>query len=321
MQDGGQQVNSNACYGIAVDSSNSLYVAIVATGPYNAPTFGPTQLYVLKINGSTITQLFALPLGTNPQLEPYSDNLGALYGTVPIAVDSTGNIYVGWYGNLYLYNAGTGPTQIAAIGGPIVGLSTDSAGRVYVANGPPGYPGSGVGAGQISVVAPPGVTPLPSTPNPTPTPTPTPTPVSGPALHLINVSTRAFVGTAGNVAIAGFVVSGSASAEQFLIRGVGPSLSQFSVSGVLAKPVLTLYNSTGTQIATNTGWGTSSNATQISAAFTATGAFSLPSGSADSALLLSLAPGAYTAQVSGLNNTTGTALVEVYEVPTPTPTP
>jgi hypothetical protein len=317
MQDGGQAVAGNACYGVAVDSSNSLYVTIVAAGPYSAPTFGPTQLYVLKISGSTVTQLFALPQGTNPQLEPYSDNLGALDGTVPIAVDGTGKIYVGWFGNLYLYDGGSGPTQIASIGGPIVGLSTDSSGRIYVASGPPGYPAAGIGAGQISVVAPPGVAPLPSAP----TPTPTPTPVSNSNIKLINISARCYVGTGGNVAIAGFVVSGSASADRFLIRAVGPTLSQFSVSGVLAQPVLTLYNSSGTQIATNTGWGTNSNASEISAAFAATGAFILPSGSADSALLLNLAPGSYTAQVSGLNNTTGTALAEVYEVPTPTPTP
>jgi hypothetical protein len=106
-----------------------------------------------------------------------------------------------------------------------------------------------------------------------------------------------------------------------LIRAVGPTLAQFSVAGVLAQPVLTLFNSAGTQIATNTGWGTNSNAAQISAAFASTGAFVLPSGSADSALLLSLPPGAYTAQVSGLNNTTGNALIEAYQVPTPTPTP
>jgi hypothetical protein len=148
---------------------------------------------------------------------------------------------------------------------------------------------------------------------------PTPTPTTPPT-EFINISTRAYVGTGSSIAIAGFVISGS-NAEQVLIRGVGPTLSEFSVSGLLAQPVLTLFNSTGTQLATNTGWGTNSNASQINAAFTLTGAFALPSGSADSALLLSLSPGAYTAQVSGLNNTTGNALIEIYQVPTPTPTP
>jgi hypothetical protein len=172
---------------------------------------------------------------------------------------------------------------------------------------------------------------LTPTPTPTPTATPTPTPTSmggmaptltpsSSASQFINISTRAYVGTGGSIAIAGFVISGS-SLEQVLIRGVGPTLSQFSVSGVLAQPVLTVFDSSGNQVATNTGWGSNSNPSQVSAAFAATGAFNLPSGSADSALLLSLAPGSYTAQLSGLNNTTGNALIEVYQMPTPTPSP
>ena len=107
--------------------------------------------------------------------------------------------------------------------------------------------------------------------------------------QLVNISTRAYVGTGSSIAIGGFVISGSAN-EQVLIRAVGPTLSEFSVSGVLAQPVLTIFNSSGTQIATNTGWSTNTNATQISAAFTSTGAFTLPASSADSAVLLSLAP-------------------------------
>lgn len=145
-------------------------------------------------------------------------------------------------------------------------------------------------------------------------------PVPIPPGQLVNISCRADIGTGGNIGIAGFVISGTAN-EQVLIRGVGPTLSEFSVSGVLSQPVLTVFNSTGTQVATNTGWSTNANAAQIGAAASTAGAFTLPAGSADSALLLSLAPGAYTAQVSGLNNTTGDALIEVYQLPSPTPTP
>ncbi len=138
-------------------------------------------------------------------------------------------------------------------------------------------------------------------------------PVTPPG-QLINISTRGNVTSGSGLLIGGFVISGSAN-EQVLIRAIGPTLSEFSVSGALAQPVLTVFNSSGTQIATNTGWSTNSNAAQISAAFTSTGAFVLPVSSADSAVLLSLAPGAYTVQVSGLNGTAGNALVEVYEVP------
>jgi hypothetical protein len=113
--------------------------------------------------------------------------------------------------------------------------------------------------------------------------------------------------------IAGFVISGGGS-EELLVRGDGPSLTAFGVTGVLAVPTLSVL-SAQTIIATNTGWGTNSNPTQITSVGTSLGAFNLASGSADSALLANLQAGAYTAEVSGVNNSTGVALVEVYEVP------
>lgn len=143
---------------------------------------------------------------------------------------------------------------------------------------------------------------------------------------LTNLSCRAYVGTNASIAIAGFTVTGQAGTSvQALIRGVGPTLSQFSMTGVLSRPVLSLFDSTGKLLASNTGWGTGSNASLIVNASWVAGAFALPSGSADSALLMTLSPGSYTAQVSGLNNTSGIALIEVYAVPfveqtPPTPT-
>lgn len=130
--------------------------------------------------------------------------------------------------------------------------------------------------------------------------------------YLTNISTLANVGTGANILDAGFVLSGSGS-KSMLIRGAGPSLSQFGVSNLLANPVLTLYNSQQTAIASNTGWD---NSATLSAAFTATGAFAYLPNSADSALLETLSPGLYSANVSGLNNTTGNAIVEVYDADT-----
>ena len=78
--------------------------------------------------------------------------------------------------------------------------------------------------------------------------------------------------------------------------------------------VLKLTDRTGAPIESNTGWGTAPNAAEISAAASAVGAFALPDGSADSALLVTLAPGVYTAQVSGSGGGTGIGLVEVYTV-------
>jgi hypothetical protein len=137
----------------------------------------------------------------------------------------------------------------------------------------------------------------------------------GTGSHLVNISSRAYVGTGANLEIAGFVVSGPpGSVEQVLVRAVGPTLSQYGVDGVLANPVLTLFNSAGEQLAANTGWSTSPDASAIAAAAAATGAFSLSEGSTDSAILASLAPGAYTAEVVGANGAAGVALAEVYEV-------
>ncbi len=127
-----------------------------------------------------------------------------------------------------------------------------------------------------------------------------------------NISTRAQVGTSGNILITGFVVTGS-QAARVLIRAVGPGLAQFGVSGTLAKPVLTVFDSAGKSVATNTGWQNAANPAEITSVGAAVGAFALQGGSADSALLLNLQPGSYTAQVTGTGNTTGIALVEVYQ--------
>lgn len=128
--------------------------------------------------------------------------------------------------------------------------------------------------------------------------------------RLINISARVQVGTSGNILIAGFVVGGSTSMT-VLIRASGPALIPFNVAGTLSDPTLGLYSGS-TQIGTNTGWG---GDTQIAAISAAVGAFPwLNASSKDSALLVTLAPGAYTAQVSGTSGDTGVALVEVYEV-------
>jgi hypothetical protein len=129
--------------------------------------------------------------------------------------------------------------------------------------------------------------------------------------HLINVSARMNVTAGDGVLIAGLAVSGNAS-ESVLIRGVGPTLSTFGVSGVLPDPTITVYSGS-TPIASDSGWGNGvSTAVQISAVSAQVGAFPLPSGSKDSALLLTLQPGSYTVVVTSASNATGVALIEVY---------
>jgi hypothetical protein len=131
-----------------------------------------------------------------------------------------------------------------------------------------------------------------------------------PYARLTNVSARMEV-TAGNL-IAGFVIGGN-SPKTVLIRGVGPALAVFGVSGVLADPQITVF-SHSTEIANNASWGAgTTTAAQLNAVFSHVGAFPLPSGSKDAALLLTLQPGAYTVQVTSVSNATGVALVEVYD--------
>lgn len=133
--------------------------------------------------------------------------------------------------------------------------------------------------------------------------------------RLVNVSARTNVGTGSNVLIAGFVVGGTGT-KSVLIRAVGPTLGLFGVTGTLADPRLDLFLSgTTAAIANNDNWGAATNAPQIAAAAANVGAFALALESKDAVLLLTLQPGNYTAQISGVNNTTGAALVEVYEVP------
>jgi hypothetical protein len=133
-----------------------------------------------------------------------------------------------------------------------------------------------------------------------------------PPARLINVSVRAPVGTGGDILFGGFVIGGS-TAETVLIRGIGPRLamSPFGLTGVLAQPVLTLYEGSTPTGYSNTGWGSDP---ALSNAENTVGAYALPANSADCLLLVTLAPGTYSAEITGVNNTTGIAVVEVYEV-------
>jgi hypothetical protein len=131
------------------------------------------------------------------------------------------------------------------------------------------------------------------------------------AARLINLSSRANVGTGANILIVGFTVGGTGT-ETVVIRAVGPTLASFGVSGYLASPVLTIYDEHQNLVATNAGWGGDPT---LANAFSEVGAFALPPDSNDSALLLTLAPGSYSAQISGADGGTGIALAEIYEVP------
>ena len=99
-----------------------------------------------------------------------------------------------------------------------------------------------------------------------------------------------------------------------LVRAVGPGLIPFGVTGTLPRPVMTLFSGSSA-IRTNTGWTADGYKADLAAAAQAVGAFALADSSADSAVLVRLAPGSYTVQISDLGGTVGEALVEIYVVP------
>lgn len=134
--------------------------------------------------------------------------------------------------------------------------------------------------------------------------------------RMADISSRAKV-SPGVTAVAGFAISGTDS-KLVLIRAVGPTLSGYGITTPLAQPKLTLYNSGRVVIATNTGVSTSTNVAAITYVATRVGAFPLGSSGVDSALLVTLAPGTYTAEVSTANAGSGLALVEVYDASTVT---
>lgn len=127
--------------------------------------------------------------------------------------------------------------------------------------------------------------------------------------RLSNISARNFVGTGGDILIAGFTLAGTGT-KNLLIRAVGPTLAAFGVAGTLGDPRLAVYNASGTVVAENDSWSAS-----LASVFGSVGAFPLEAGSKDAAFTISLPPGGYTVQVSGTDGGTGEALVELYELP------
>jgi hypothetical protein len=134
------------------------------------------------------------------------------------------------------------------------------------------------------------------------------------ATKLINLSTRGEVGTEENMLIGGFNITGNVP-KQVFVRGIGPGLAAFGVGGTLFDPQVRVFRGSE-EVAANDNWESGGNdAVVVAAAAKRAGAFALGVGSRDAAVLVTLAPGAYTAQVSGAGGGTGVALVEIYEVP------
>ncbi|MBT5903262.1 MAG: hypothetical protein HOH58_14245, partial [Opitutaceae bacterium] len=135
--------------------------------------------------------------------------------------------------------------------------------------------------------------------------------IGTPDASLVNSSVRALSGSGDAILINGFVVGGS-DLKSILVRTVGPGLTAFGVSDVMAQPAVKIFNSLSAEIASNSGWE-NGDATATGSVSALVGAFPLVAGSADSAVVATVPPGAYTAQVSPVDGQGGTVLVEVYD--------
>ncbi len=132
--------------------------------------------------------------------------------------------------------------------------------------------------------------------------------------RLINISSRALTGADGDAHFAGFVVQGI-RAKTFVIRGIGPGLAAFGVAGTLPDPVLKIYDSANRLVLTNDNWNDGALVADLRSASATVGAFALPEGSKDAAVLIALDPGAYSVQIADSSGRSGVSLAEVYEVP------
>jgi hypothetical protein len=126
--------------------------------------------------------------------------------------------------------------------------------------------------------------------------------------QLANISTRSFVLTGNDVTIAGFILGGNNNTGM-VVRGLGPSLAQFGLNPVLADPTLELHDSNGATLVSNDNW---QDDTAAAAQLVALGL--APQNGKESALVVSLPPGAFTAVLAGKNGGTGIGLVEIYNV-------
>ncbi len=305
----------NSPTGVAFDTAGFLYVSEAGTGN------------ILKFNTSDKTKTtFASNTGASAGLA--FDNKGNLYsadfnggkiykfspdGTTKVtfasglsfpaglAVDSSGNVFEAdsGSGTIFKFAPDGSSTKFATGLGRPYGLAIDAAGNLLVADNDRGATIRYTPDGTKSVI-------FQSDFN---------TPVFlavEPAQHvLLNISTRGFVQGGNDVLIAGFVVAGNGPVgTQILVRGLGPSLSSFGITNPLPDPVLELHDASGALLASNNDWQ-DSQATAISS----TGLN--PSNSKESAILTNLHGGAFTAILGTATGAPGTAVVEVYNLPSP----
>jgi hypothetical protein len=155
-----------------------------------------------------------------------------------------------------------------------------------------------------------------ASPSPTATPSPTASPSPGTTGLVANVSTRLPVGTDQNVLIEGFIVQGAeGSSKKIIVRAIGPSLLPFGITDALVNPTLEIRDANN-KIAENDNWRTTQTGGQITSDQSGeiTASQLAPSNDLESAIIVNLAPGNYTAIVRGADNTVGTGVVDAFDL-------
>jgi hypothetical protein len=285
----------------AIGSDDGTGSAASFSGPKGVAVDGAGIIYVADSGNNTIRKV--TPAGVVTTLAGTAGATGSADGTGSaaqfsnpsgVAADAVGNVYVAdSYNEIIrkvtaagvvttlaglsgIEGSADGRGSDAHFAGP-VGIALDNAGNVYVADG---------NNDTIRIGTP-------------------------PSAPLLNISTRLEVQTGDNVLIGGFIIGGTGT-KQVLLRGIGPSLANNGIQGVLADPTLELHSGP-TILATNDNWKVDDATGQSQeAAIEAT--MIPPTDDAESAILATLQTGAYTAVLAGKGETTGVGLIEVYDL-------
>jgi sugar lactone lactonase YvrE len=299
----------NGPFGLAFDSAGNLFEADYGSGTIfkftpagTKSTFASGLSAPLGLACDRAGNLFEADGGSGTIFEFTPDGTKSTFASglnfpFGLAFDSAGNLFEaddGSSNTIFKFTPdGTKSTFASGLNAP-AGLAFDSAGNLFEAD---------LSGGTIFIFTPGGTKS---------------TFASGlmpfflafePTIHqLRNISTRGLVGTGDSVLIGGFIVGGNGMVNgKVLIRALGPTLTGFGVAGALQDPTLQLFDSSGGVLATNDNWKDTQQA-QIEATGLA------PPDNRESAIYATLPAGAYTAIVRGASDTTGVAIVEVYNV-------
>jgi hypothetical protein len=282
----------------------------IATG-WSISSSGRTSPFVTSTDGATNAIVWAA--GSDQRLRGYNGDTGAVVfaggganelmaGTRSFntGIAARGRIYYATDNKVYAFSVPTSstPTPTATATATVVPSATPTATATVVPSATP----TGTTQPTATATIVPSATPTATAtvvPSATPTGTPTPTP----AAQAVNLSTRMLVQTGAEVGIGGFIVTGNVP-KRVILRAIGPSLT---ITGKLADTVMELHGPAGFTTIVNDNWRSDQEAEIIATGIP-------PTNDLESAIVANLAPGAYTAIVSGKNNTSGVALVEVYDL-------